>query len=1412
MKKRILSLLLSIVMMLGLMPTAVLAEDIPTSLPFTLSVGTVTDYVEKGYTYYGMEYAPNDPNADQWGYIYSECSVDLYTVTLPYGTQDLTLTFSEDRIAYGYDSAGDYKNSCAADVEIGYENNGQTGETTANVRLVDDRFADFIRVQTPYDEEWSSTTLYAVKFEYTHFFTITVNGHTAVDADITFSANAYNYKSYDGESTSVPVFTVTVPQGTGTVGMGFTDNVLLYNYASPDNYISGWYGDATVGGKNATVSVDANSDGAFDFIQVQKPYNSDRSGGELLYVMTFNDSTTHGSQDGGETDTPTTDSLLAKIAASYTENSSEWGIMDMAAYAKTRPNAASKTSASAKQAYINTAISALQNPNLTDTTCDKAILSLTGLGVDVTKLYPVNSNTPINAISLLNGVTQSSSAWSAPYTLAAYAQGNYGTNFYENSLLTAVLANQQENGSWEEFGTVDTTGNMIAALAFYQNRDDVREAIDKAITYLSGQQKETGVFDDGQTGTWAAGSNANSTAMVIIGLAANGINPATDTRFIKNGKSLLDGLLSFARSDSSGFSYTNNTPKNELATEQGFRALIAASQVIATGKAYNVYDFSDATVVPMHATGQGSTQAPKKSTGDTITVSVTIKADTGYWMKNKSVTIPGTDATVYHAFVKALDNSGVTQAGAESGYVRSMEKSGRILAEFTNGENSGWLYKVNGILPDVGLTSHPISNGDNIVWYYTNDWTLDPDTATFMDNPKNIVVSGTSIKVKATISGNTATAIITADAIKASVENAMKSGDNTVKIALKDTGKAETIAAAIPAVGIKSIISDTRAALNIESCKGSISIPNDTLKAIAEQLGNTDLSVSVATKPASEIKAENINTKDAVIVEVTLCANDKAITSFGGNALNLSIPVNDKFEVGKRYRVKEISADGSVKTLTGKCVIESGEPVMQTSTTGLSIFVVTTDVVNAFADTVGHWYTDAINYAAENGLMNGTADGLFSPDVTLSRAMVVTILARLDGAARTTGEHWYSSAQQWSIHNGISDGTNMAGDISREQLAVMLYRYAKLKGYDTVKRADLSCFEDYGSVHSWAQSAMSWANASGLISGRSATALAPRGNTTRAEAAAILMRFCETTSKTTESDDAKLNAALTNAASAVLKAAPAPTVGSIGGEWAVIGLVRSEAIVPSDYFAAYVERVSDYVKKSSGILSTRKCTEYSRITLALTMVGQDASSFASYDLTSPLLDYDKVLSQGINGPIWALLALDSGNYAAGNKEIRQKYVDYILSKQFADGGWNLSGTSADADITAMALQALAKYQGQSSVKSAVNAALSCLSKMQNNDGSFSSGELPTAESCAQVLIALSVLDISADDSRFVKSGATVLDALLNYQLSDGSFCHITGGTSNQMAAEQALLALVAVKATQSGKSIYQLDSELRHAA
>ena len=268
-----------------------------------------------------------------------------------------------------------------------------------------------------------------------------------------------------------------------------------------------------------------------------------------------------------------------------------------------------------------------------------------------------------------------------------------------------------------------------------------------------------------------------------------------------------------------------------------------------------------------------------------------------------------------------------------------------------------------------------------------------------------------------------------------------------------------------------------------------------------------------------------------------------------------------------------------------------------------------------------------------------------------------------------------------------------------------------------------------------------------------------------------------------------------------------PGVGSTGGEWMVIGLARSGRTVPAGYY----DNVVEYVKAMADAnerLHRAKVTDNARVILALTAIGKDVTNVGGHNLLKGLDNMAYVQKQGINGPIFTLIALDSHNYPTMGDVTREKLIQVILDAQLNDGGWNLSGENADTDMTAMAIQALAPYyKTNETVKAAVDKALEALSVLQRGDGGFGSWGTVNSESCAQVIVALTALGIDpAADSRFVKNGHTVLDALAGFYVTGGGFKHTADGERNGMATEQGYYALASYYRFVNGQtSLYDMS-------
>lgn len=281
---------------------------------------------------------------------------------------------------------------------------------------------------------------------------------------------------------------------------------------------------------------------------------------------------------------------------------------------------------------------------------------------------------------------------------------------------------------------------------------------------------------------------------------------------------------------------------------------------------------------------------------------------------------------------------------------------------------------------------------------------------------------------------------------------------------------------------------------------------------------------------------------------------------------------------------------------------------------------------------------------------------------------------------------------------------------------------------------------------------------------------------------------------------------------------PQPKPGTIGGEWLILGVARSGKAVPENYYDVYYAALESLLKEKQGILHKRKYTEYSRTILALTAIGKDPTNVGGYNLLLPLGDYTATIKQGINGAVFALLALDSNAYTmpvSENAEVnatRQMYVDAIISKALPNGGWAMNGTVVDIDLTAMALQALAPYNNDGKVQAAIERGLEQLSLLQNAQGGYTVYGTTSSETTAQVIVALTSLGIDLHDERFVKQGNSTIDHLMTFYQPQEGFCHIIGEDCNAMATEQALYALVAAERQYAGKpSLYDMTQKTHEA-
>ncbi|MDR0883894.1 MAG: hypothetical protein LBN05_04750 [Oscillospiraceae bacterium] len=260
----------------------------------------------------------------------------------------------------------------------------------------------------------------------------------------------------------------------------------------------------------------------------------------------------------------------------------------------------------------------------------------------------------------------------------------------------------------------------------------------------------------------------------------------------------------------------------------------------------------------------------------------------------------------------------------------------------------------------------------------------------------------------------------------------------------------------------------------------------------------------------------------------------------------------------------------------------------------------------------------------------------------------------------------------------------------------------------------------------------------------------------------------------------------------LVQTVPAPVYGN---EWELLALARADYAMPGGYSAGYLGDVRETLADSDGVLA--RTTDYSRLILALTALGQDPTDVGGTDLLAALTkEPAKIGEQGIISIAYALLALDSAPYASDKTGLRKQLLQQITALELTGGGFSFNnGISSDVDVdtTAMVLQALAPYaKNTAGIRAVIDRALAALSAQQSANGGFASQWGDNPESIAQVLLALTALGIDpTSDTRFVKPGGNPLSALLSFQNADGGFAHERGGRSNAYASQQAAQALVA---------------------
>ena len=753
--------------------------------------------------------------------------------------------------------------------------------------------------------------------------------------------------------------------------------------------------------------------------------------------------------------------LMDNIAATYTNSSSDWVVFDMAVYAK----CGFGSNTTDTENYLNLTINELagNTPLVTDRA--KAEIILAALGVNSTKLKTVDGTEYSNAAKLAD-MNLGSSHYTAPWVLLAEQAGQLKLTDAQRNSMIALLTDSKNLGDdglfftkWagETYADPDTTGTALTALAAYADRAAVKSFIDKAVAGLSKAQNSNGSY-----------GNVNSDAMVIIGLAAVGIDPASDERFVKGGCSLADALLLYVNDTRNGFTTAavgavngESTQKAAaLATEQGFRALVTLEKLASLNgdsKSFDIYT----QLVKTSASGSTTTTRPEKpsdgftSNGAGTVPSTSTDSGTGgsagstttaEWISVAVSIEPGSGSAWYSGSVRVAEGATVEQAletaaaqaglilNIKDGYLRAVIRSGVTLGQYDEGPNSGWLYKVNGKAPNVGIADYPLNGGETVTVYYTADYTKE---------------SGLDISAPASGGAVGKTETVT-NADGSTTKTETKPDGTTVETTTKPDGST-TVAETKP-----------------------------------------DGSVSTVEK-----RADGTEIKTAQPVSGEITASVSVPKSVGSTRVD--IPVSKP--TGSMVAVI-VHPDGTEEIVKGSVVTETGVALRAEGDVRLKII----DNAKRFNDMADHWAKDAVEFASSRELFNGVGNDAFGPDRSMTRGMVSTVLARLAGADTAGGETWYAKGTAWAVENGISDGTNPEQPVTREQLAAMLYRYA---GSPAVS-GELG-FDDTTVISIWAYDAVRWCVDNGILNGVGGNRMTPQDLAQRGQVAAMLMRFLQAT-------------------------------------------------------------------------------------------------------------------------------------------------------------------------------------------------------------------------------------------------------------------------------------------------------------
>ena len=803
----------------------------------------------------------------------------------------------------------------------------------------------------------------------------------------------------------------------------------------------------------------------------------------------------------------------------------------------------------------------------------RLILALTAIGVDAANVGGKDLIAPLTSdMTWVSGQGINGSIFALiAMDSGQYAAGNPARQNLINYIVSKAISGGWAIN--ETAADIDTTAMAIQSLAPYYSQSAVKTAVDKGLAWLSDRSIPDAescsqvIVALSALGFDAANYNGKNYIATLLNycnaesgaFTRNGISDLMATEQsayalaaydrYKTGKNslynmsdavkLISDNVTPAAADKTALNAEIARAETYLPSESSYTAASWSVLTTALNNAKAARDNANSTQSQADAAANALTTAissltpipsPSDPTTQTKYVWISVSGSAG----GKSASYPSAklemnnNETAYSLLLRTgLNVTTATYSQYAGVYVSAING----LAEFDGGPLSGWMYSVNGSFPNYSSSLYNLKDGDTVSWLYTLDLgndigggmgnTTTPDTTPGTTPGANTGGANT----EATIQDGAATANAKPGDVKDLIGGAKTEGETNITLNITETKNAGSITLNLTVASIGELVKNGMD-LTVQTDNGIVTFGAETLAELAADKPET----AIVRIVIENIATNTLNMKQQAIVgwnpviSVSVWVGDDQIHDFKG-AVTVTVSYKPSADMNAAdhdlLTAYCLDDDGGVKEMNGaKYDAKAGEITFATN--HFSYFLIG-EWINPYKDVAKDWYYRAVRFVRSEGLMTGTGADIFEPESNLTRAMVVQILCNLEGAPASAdgktfsdvkADAWYCSAVAWASANGIVSGYGGGlfgpnDNVTREQLAMILHNYAKWRSLTASDSADLSRYTDMNKISDWALESMKWANANGLINGRTLSTLVPKGEATRAEAASIFQGFLE---------------------------------------------------------------------------------------------------------------------------------------------------------------------------------------------------------------------------------------------------------------------------------------------------------------